>query len=265
MSTGAEVGPAAGPVLAGLRALVARPQRAEDVFSNRLRALGCRVHSLPVMTIAPLAVETCRQRLAGLAAFDKVVVVSVNAARLAAEYLDAVALKGGPAWFAVGQGSAAPLLAMGVPVTCPEREATSEGLLALPAFAQVAAEKVLIIRGEGGRDKLRAELTARGASVDFCELYRRELDTGHSAEIRRLASAGEIDLVVAHSVDVLGNLLSLLAGSGVSLGGLAVLVPSDKAAELARRAGFGTVVAAASALPDAMVEAARGWYTSDRK
>lgn len=264
MSTGAEVSPAEA-TLAGLRALVVRPPREADLFADRLRALGCRVHSLPVMSIQPLAADLRRQRLADLAAFDKVVVVSINAARLASEGLDATMLEAGPAWFAVGEGSAAPLLALDVPVAWPEWDATSEGLLALPALAQVVGDRVLIIRGEGGRDKLRAELVARGASVEFCELYRRQLDTRHCEEIRRLVSAGEVDLVVAHSVDVLDNLVSLLAGSTLSLDGVAALVPSEKAAELAWQAGFGAVIAAVSALPDAMVEAVRGWYTLNAK
>ena len=245
--------------LAGLAALVVRPTRDDDVFSDRLRALGCRVSALPVMTIAPLPGAS----LPALAGFDKVVVVSANAARLAlAQLLLAPqVLAPGPDWFAVGPGSAAPLRAAGLRVSCPA-DARSEGLLALPALARVAGQRLLIIRGEGGRDLLRAGLVERGATVTFCELYRRQSDTRHGAELRRLLKCGAVGLVVIHSVDVLRHLLALLDDEAREV--LAVtplLVPSDSASALAHDAGCGVVVRAASALPGAMVDAIVDWYT----
>src|SRR5690606_1108339 len=130
--------------------------------------------------------------LPALSGFDKAVVVSANAARLALEQLRAAPQPAatGCDWFAVGAGSAAPLRAAGVSVPGPDQDATSEGLLALPAFAQVAGQRVLVIRGEGGRDVLRAGLVARGARVSFCELYRRVPDDSHRSEIRQLLAGG---------------------------------------------------------------------------
>src|SRR5690606_14010271 len=155
-STGARVATRGGDLrpLAGLAALVVRASRDDDPFTALLDGLGCRVHALPVMAIEPLAAAA----LPALSGFDKAVVVSANAARLALEQLRAAPQPAatGCEWFAVGAGSAAPLRAAGFSVTCPDQDATSEGLLALPAFAQVAGQRVLVIRGEGGRDVLRA-------------------------------------------------------------------------------------------------------------
>ncbi|MCK9563702.1 MAG: uroporphyrinogen-III synthase [Bacteroidales bacterium] len=253
-----------GRPLDALAALVARPARRNDDFSTRLASLGARVHRLPAMAIQRLDTPEGRAMLAAAGSFDKVVVVSANAASFALAMVDIAAVKeGGPAWFAVGDGSAAPLREAGVPVSCPPQDATSEGLLALPAFADVAGQRVLIIRGEGGRDVLRAALVARGASVTFCELYRRVVDTSHGDRVRGLLHSGEIDLVVAHSADVLACFLALVAADDRPLlARTTVLVPSDRAAEMAAEAGFGGVVRAASALPAAMVDAAVGWYTS---
>jgi uroporphyrinogen-III synthase len=247
--------------LAGLAALVVRASRDDDAFTALLDGLGCRVHALPVMAIQPLAAAA----LPALSAFDKVVVVSANAARLARDQLRAAPQTAalGREWFAVGAGSAAPLRDAGFPVTWPGEDATSEGLLALPAFAQVAGQRVLVIRGEGGRDVLRAGLVARGARVSFCELYRRVPDDSHRNEIRQLLAGGAVGLVVIHSVDVLRHLLGLLDGEGRrALAATPLLVPSDSAAALARDAGCRTVVRAASALPGAMVDAMVGWYTA---
>ncbi|MCK9469371.1 MAG: uroporphyrinogen-III synthase [Porticoccaceae bacterium] len=250
--------------LDGLTVLVARPARREDDFSARLAVLGARVHRLPAMAIEPLDTPESRALLAMVSDFDKVVVVSANAASLALARLDSAALRErGPAWFAVGAGSAAPLHEAGIAVGCPVDDATSEGLLALPAFAEVAGQQVLIIRGEGGRDVLRAGLVARGARVTFCELYRRVVDTSHRAQVQSLLESKTLDLVVTHSADVLACFLAQVAGSDRALmERTAVLVPSDRAAEMAWQAGFGEVIRAASALPSAMVDAAVGWYTS---
>jgi len=255
-----------GCSLDGLTVLVARPARREDDFSTRLAALGARVHRFPAMAIEPLDTPESRALLATVSDFDKVVVVSSNAASLALARLDrAVLRERGPAWFAVGAGSAAPLHEAGIAASCPADHATSEGLLALPAFADVTGQRVLIIRGEGGRDVLRAGLVARGASVTFCELYRRVVDTSHSARVQSLLESKTLDLIVAHSADVLACFLAQVADSDRALvRRTAVLVPSDRAAEMARQAGFGEVIRAASALPSAMVDAAVGWYTSLR-
>lgn len=51
---------------------------------------------------------------------------------------------------------------------------TSEGLLSLPQLASVSASKVLILRGQSGRELLGKELRSRGAQVQYCECYRRQ-------------------------------------------------------------------------------------------
>ncbi|SFR56396.1 uroporphyrinogen-III synthase [Thiomicrospira sp. ALE5] len=50
----------------------------------------------------------------------------------------------------------------------------SEGMLALPIFNQVAGKRVVIVRGEVGRDWLAEQLILQGAEVHFCPVYRRE-------------------------------------------------------------------------------------------
>lgn len=250
-----------------LTALVVRAARQQDDFIDRLTALGARVHSLPAMVIQPLTTAENQAQLAALRDYDKAVVVSANAARLALRGMDVAAVKDdGPVWFAVGDASAAPLREAGLTVICPERDATSEGLLALPAFADMSGQRVLIIRGEGGRDVLRSGLVARGASVTFCELYRRSVETAHRSRIHALLQTPEVVLVVAHSAEVLLCFLELVDdGQRSSLARSCALVPSDRAAQVATEAGFGQVLRAVSALTDDMVDAVVGWYTSGQR
>lgn len=51
----------------------------------------------------------------------------------------------------------------------------SESLLAAPNLQQVEAKNVLIFRGQQGRNLLGDELQKRGATVSYCEVYRRQL------------------------------------------------------------------------------------------
>ena len=257
----------ADPPLAGLSLLLVRPQRDNDTFAQLVTERGARVFSLPVMAIKPLIPDADTLRnLAAIGRYQKVVVVSGNAASLALQHIHKPAsLPSVPAWYAVGESTANTLIAGGIPAACPAENPTSEGLLALPDFARVEGEHILIIRGVGGRDKLRSELEQRGAVVTFCELYRRESETAHQSAINRLLEAGEVQVVVAHSVDVLRNFLAQLDRNRLSSNpALAVLVPSQAAANLAQEAGFATVILAQSALPASMVEALVGWYTASQ-
>mgnify|MGYP003374838728 CR=1 FL=1 len=73
--------------------------------------------------------------------------------------------------YAVGVGSASRLRELGVmQVHTPHAEFTSEGLLKLPGLSshQIDDEKVLIMRGAGGRELLAQTLAHRGAPRPRC-------------------------------------------------------------------------------------------------
>lgn len=58
-------------------------------------------------------------------------------------------------------------------VLYPEQGNDSSALLALPELQTMAGQRVLIVRGEGGRAQLGETLAARGAAVGYAEVYRR--------------------------------------------------------------------------------------------
>ncbi len=252
--------------LSGLGVLTVRPARDNDPFEAALQDRGCRIFSLPVMAIVPDNDNPdTRAAILDFDHYHKAIFVSRNAALLVLDWLDTYwpQLPLGIRYFAVGESTADILEDADLDVQFPEGNPTSEGLLALPALQPVAGERIVIFRGRGGRDDIRDELTRRGASVDYCELYHREPIRQNRDAIRNRLSSGQIHLVAAHSGEVLQNLLQLLTGEDLArLKRTPVLVPGDRVAAIAREACMEQVIAADSALPDSMVQALGHWYTS---
>ncbi|WP_026376563.1 uroporphyrinogen-III synthase [Aestuariibacter salexigens] len=72
----------------------------------------------------------------------------------------------------VGKSSANKLRQAGYHVDSPALE-TSEGLLALAQLAHVDSKRVLIVKGEGGRDEISHQLRQRRANVSEVDVYFR--------------------------------------------------------------------------------------------
>ena len=167
--------------MTGWRLLLTRPAEECGAVAASLAEAGIRSASLPLLAIEPLA-ETAEQRatILELDRYCAVIVVSKPAARLGIELLDKYWPQPplGPAWFSVGAATGAILESYGLDVSWPERGDDSEALLALPRLDEALARpdpKVLILRGEGGREFLAETLRGRGVQVDMLELYRRSL------------------------------------------------------------------------------------------
>jgi uroporphyrinogen-III synthase len=139
----------------------------------------------------------------------------------------------------VGAATASTLEAAGrVPDLVPAGRFDSESLLALSALADLTDRRVLIVRGEGGRDLLGDTLRARGAELAYAEVYRRTLPNADPAPL--LASWKQtVQMVTATSGEILDNLLTLVGpeGRGLLLTTPLVVV-SERTAKSAREIGF---------------------------
>src|SRR5690606_34287481 len=107
-----------------------------------------------------------------------------------------------PVVYAIGRATAQALRAAGIAALEAEGRMDSEALLALPALQSVAGQRVLIVRGEGGRSRLASTLAARGAHVDIAESYRR-LCPHHDAGSVQLAFSPPLDAIVVNSGETL--------------------------------------------------------------
>lgn len=261
METPAEMQPAtpAGRPLAGRDVLVTRPAGVADSLCAALAGAGARVHRAPMLVIEPLPETPSDRALAqDLDRCDLVIVTSRHAVQYGLPRLEAFwpQWPQGVRWFAVGAATAAALAAHGIDALAPA-DARSEGLLALPALADLAGRRVLLLTGEDGRGLLESALAARGARVARLATYRRITDPGARAALDafrdtlRDAGGGTRRIVLVTSNDTLQNLLRLapwLRAADIDL-----VVASERIAAEARTAGLRRVHVAPGAGDDALL------------
>ncbi|MCU7905241.1 MAG: uroporphyrinogen-III synthase [Candidatus Thiodiazotropha sp. (ex Epidulcina cf. delphinae)] len=191
--------------------------------------------------------------------WDVMIFVSPNAVcyalrLLPAERLQTVLLG------AVGQATAAALRESGYGIDLvPAERYDSEGLLMLAPLQRLDGQKVLIVRGEGGRPLLGDTLQARGAEVGYAEVYRRTRPQTDPAPL--LSNwARRIDLVTVTSTEVLRNLIAMLGEQGWPLlRQTPLLVISERMRMEAERQGFESVLPATGADDKSVMTAIRDW------
>jgi len=251
----------------GWRLLLTRPAEECAALAASLAAQGLYSSSLPLLEIEALA-ETPEQRatILELDRYCAVLVVSKPAARLGLELLDRYWPQppARQAWFSVGAGTGEMLADFlerhGLSVTWPAAGDDSEALLALPALAAalaVPAPRVLILRGEGGREFLAERLRGQGVAVDYLPLYRRRRPDYPAGTLTERVRAERLNGLVVSSGQGFEHLRALAADAWPELARLALFVPSPRVAEQALDAGARNVVDCRGASAAALLAALR--------
>lgn len=236
---------AAGP-LAGRGIVVTRPASQAAPLAAMIRAAGGRPILFPVLEILDTAdIAPLIAAADGLDRFDLAIFISPNAVLRAMNQI--VARRSWPPGLraaAVGKGSARELKRFGITdVIAPARAFDSEGLLALPELQQVAGRRVVIFRGDGGRELLGDTLVARGADVEYVECYRRARPRADAAPLLRAWARNEVDAVTVTSSEGLRNLFEMVGRLGQSwLRRTPLLAPHPRIAAAARELGCGNVM-----------------------
>jgi uroporphyrinogen-III synthase len=247
--------------------LVTRPEGQAGALCAALASAGFKAYQQPMLRLMPLT-ELDRdawQRVLDLDRFQHLIFVSGNAVRHGMYWIESwwPQLPAGLSWYAVGDTTARLLESYGLTVIMPAESMSSEGLLALPQLQDIGGERVLIVKGEGGRDTLARGLTQRGAQVEELPCYRRaapELDAG---ELAQKLQQWEIKLVMLSSGEGLANFLALISPAETSnFDHITLLVPSERVAGMARAAGYSRVIIAENASDSAMLRALEAWQTS---
>jgi uroporphyrinogen-III synthase len=249
--------------MSGWRLLLTRPAEESYALAQVLSEEGVFSSSLPLLEIEPLPVsQENRSIIYNLAAYCAVIVVSKPAARLGLERVDEVWPQPPmQKWFTVGAATAQILDDYGLHVFFPERGDDSEALLDLPQLQQAISStydpKVLIMRGEDGRELLAERLREQGVSVDYLPLYRRKLPHYVDLDLPQRVMAERLNGLVVSSGQGFQHLRELAADAWPALARLTLFVPSPRVAELARDAGALTVVDCRGASASALLAALR--------
>jgi len=246
----------------GWRLLLTRPAEESQALGQVLADEGVFSTSLPLLEIEPLPVsEENRSIIYNLAAYCAVIVVSKPAARLGLEMVDEVWPQPPMQdWFTVGAGTAQILDDYGLRVFFPEQGDDSEALLDLAQLQQAISgydPKVLVMRGEDGRELLAERLRERGVTVDYLPLYRRHLPIYPAFALPQRVEAERLNGLVVSSGQGFQHLRELAGDAWPDLARLPLFVPSPRVAELARSAGALTVVDCRGASASALLAALR--------
>ncbi len=191
--------------LAGASVLQTRPTHQSAELSAAIELAGGRVLDFPVIDI--VATDSPDRAAADTA--DIVIFVSRNA-------VDHGLDLAGPTsrLAAIGDATASAIRAAGRQVTIvPANGFDSEALLAEPALQDVAGKRILIVRGDGGRELLRETLQSRGAEVVATTVYERRQQRPSCAALATVSQAcqaSDLHYIIAMSIASLERLLDLL-------------------------------------------------------
>jgi uroporphyrinogen-III synthase len=246
------------PSLDGLRVLITRPQQQAKDLREMVRNAGGVAILFPVIDIKPIATQNWSNIT--LTEQDMIIFVSRNAVSffIAGKQDD---LPDHIQLVAVGAATAMCMREHGLRVDIQSpAPAGSESLLAMSALKNVKDKKVLIVRGQGGRELLADTLTARGAKIDYIEIYQRSLPTPSGEQIDQATTA---DCIMITSVAGLDNLSKLIDGD--NLKDKKLIVVSERIRQYAMQAGFQDIVVTDDASDAALMQQLNRMERNDGK
>lgn len=225
--------------LQGLPVLVTRPIDQAEGFAQVIRAAGGSPKVFPLLDITAVAdTRTLYGQLAQLCDYDLVIFISPNAVSYGMAAIAAAGAVLAAQVATMGAGSARALREAGVnDVIVPTERSDSEGLLAMPALAQLSGKRVMILRGDGGRELLADTLKARGATVDYVTCYQRSKTNKKLDDLKQLHP----EVLTVTSSEALGHLREMM-GRDAALLTMPLFVPHSRIAELAAQLGWREVI-----------------------
>jgi uroporphyrinogen-III synthase len=236
--------------------LVTRPQPQADAWVQTLQAAGVDARALPLLAIEPVPAPALAAAWEAVPTQSLIVFVSPNAVTsfFAARPAGVQWPPGLPA-ASPGPGSDAALAAAGVDERIAPRgdapQFDSEALWA--QLGQRTWPRVLIVRGDGGRELVADRLRAAGSQVGVVQAYRRvgpRWSAEQQALYERAALAPAQHLWLLSSTQALTNLPAEPAGRAA----WRALASHPRIADAARAQGWGSVAVPRPGLP-ALLEA----------
>lgn len=246
--------------LAGLNILITRPREQAGELVQRIALAGGNPILFPLLEISPVSdSQQLKELVARLEEFHLAIFISPNAVRYGMQAIGgAAALPAHLKIATVGQGSAKALRELGLrEIIAPSDRFDSEALLALPELQQVVDRRIVIFRGDGGRELLGDTLRARGATVEYAECYRRSRPQQSVAALQV-----PVDAVTITSSEALANLWEMLdPAMRERFAAIPLFSPHERITAAADQLGWRNVVPTASG-DDGLVDALLAWASA---
>ncbi len=230
--------------------VITRPLAQARPLAQRVAALGREAIVFPLLDIQPLPDQTKLRAVFGdLASYAMVAFVSPNAIDAAFSVLKdwpkqvAIAVMGEGSKTALAHHGLTPANASIISPIDPQRT-DSQTLLEVLHIDALRGKRVLIVRGETGRELLADALRDKGVRVEQLAAYRRaapKLDqAGREQLLRLLDCEGEWIITSSEALRILINMVRESAGDDgvVKMQQQKIIVPHVRIAESARMLGF---------------------------
>ena len=162
-------------------------------------------------------------------------------------------------FFAVGASTGDILQKAGFTVVVPQ-EARTEGLLALPQLNHIVNQRIVIMKGGGGRELLNDSLVIRGAKVTEWEVYKRvKLDSPVSTQDWR---EEQIRCIIATSGEVIEAAFDFFDAGWLKT--LNWIVVSQRTADIASKLGVTQIDISRDASDQALIQCAQQFVNRAR-
>lgn len=234
------------PDLSGVTVVVTRPAHQAERLCQSIETAGGTALRFPVIEIQPPSnPKQAQSQLEQLNSFDLAVFISANAVFSAFDLLGSLSEKiaGWPAKVAiaaVGQATAKAITSQGLAVNyLAPKPHNSEALLNIPELQNLSGKRIMIFRGEGGREYLAKTLRERGAEVEYAECYQRAMPSSDPSKLYKVWNENQLLLFVVTSNEGLENLCHMIDEEyQAALLASRLIVMSERAVTLAEKLGF---------------------------
>ncbi len=227
--------------LDGKTVVVTRPlTQAQNMLQLLESKQAITVH-FPVMQISAADdIQNAQEKFRQIEEYDTLIFISANAVHYAISSASELGINFKQCNLAaVGPATMSALEANNYLVTIvPKSGFSSEDLLSDIALKEVKDKKILIIRGQGGRELLFDTLDSRGAIVEYAEVYQRQLPKQRNP-IRLDELNAQDSAILLSSAESAQNLWSLCTEEErLWLTTVKTIVGSQRIAEAITRVGY---------------------------
>lgn len=237
--------------------VITRPAHQAQALSQGIKAAGGDVCLFPTLEIIPTSPsQQHKDTIQKLDKFDIIIFISPNAVDHGLNFISKLPTNALLA--TIGQGSANQLKRkLGKdPDIVPAENFNSEGLLATNAMQNVENKRILIVRGNAGREVLKQSLEKRGAIVEYLSVYQRMKPATDSTDLEQYLQNSQVAAIVITSAQSLKNLLEMTPKKAINqLLQTPLLLIHQRLVNIAKEAKFtGKLMVATQANDEAMIK-----------